>query len=52
MSKNNKTKLKYKNIKLADVKKGDRFTGFRSWGCVPENAIRIAHKDESGLYVK
>lgn len=39
-------------MKLADLKPGDRLTGFTFWGCVPEHAVRIVCRDETGLFVK
>jgi hypothetical protein len=40
-------------VKTADLKPGDRLTGFRDWECVPTNAQRKVRRRRDGvLYLR
>jgi hypothetical protein len=40
-------------MKLSDLRPGDRITGFRDFGCIPDGAVRIVRRDAgNNLYVR
>lgn len=41
------------DVRLDELKPGDRLTGFRWWGCVPERAVRTVKCTHDGeLFVR